>query len=80
MGQDRKEQGLEHKKYAVMRMDREDRPGYKHDNCQLFVLDITHDPHARVAARAYADSAERDGYGKLATDLRYAVHEAETAG
>lgn len=40
-----------------------------------FVLDLTQDPHARVAALAYADSCERDGLAPLAEALRTAVAE-----
>lgn len=63
-----KSRGL-YEKFIVRRADREDRPGYKHNGCQYFVLDITHDPHATPAALAYADSCEAD-YPQLASDLR----------
>jgi len=56
-------------KFSVKRTDGKDAPGEKHDGCQYFVLDLTHDVHARVAARAYAVSCEEDGYQLLAKDL-----------
>ena len=62
-----KAKGL-YNKYHVMRMDYRDLPGEKHEGCRLFVLDITHDPHAIPAIRAYADSCRAD-YPVLAADL-----------
>jgi hypothetical protein len=35
-------------------------PGGKHDGCEYFVLDVTHDPRALVALAAYAESCERE--------------------
>lgn len=64
-------------KFRVVRADREDRPGYKHDGCRLFVLDATHDPHAVPALRAYAASARADGYEPLARDLERWAQELE---
>ena len=64
-----------YEKFVVRRADREDRPGYKHDGCQYFVLDLTHDPHAIPAIVAYADSCASD-YPLLATDLRAVVKRA----
>jgi len=63
-----KDRGL-YEKFVVRRADREDRAGYKHDGCQYFVLDLTHDPHSLPAAEAYAKSCEKD-YPALAFDLR----------
>lgn len=63
-------------KYLVLRMDARDAPGEKHYNDKCFVLDVTHDPHAIPALRAYADSCQAD-YPDLASDLRYLAHEAE---
>lgn len=57
-------------KFQVSRTDGRDAPGEKHEGCQYFVLDLTHDPHARNAALAYAASAAEDGYGLLARELR----------
>lgn len=64
-----KDKGL-YGKYHVLRVDGTDCAGEKHEDCELFVLDLTHDPHALVAAYAYADSCEDDGYEALARDLR----------
>lgn len=41
----------------------------KHSKCMTFVLDMNHDPFARVAAGAYADACESE-YPYLAADLR----------
>lgn len=62
-------QGL-HGKFIVLRTDGKSAPGQKHEHCEYFVLDLTHDPHSIPAIRAYAQSAEGDGYGLLARDLR----------
>lgn len=56
-------------KFVVLRKDGTDHEGGKHDGCEYFVLDITHDPHAIPALRAYAASARKDGYELLANDL-----------
>lgn len=40
-------------KYHVRRADGRDQPGGPHHGCELFTLDLRHDPHARAAARAY---------------------------
>lgn len=64
---DKRERGL-YGKFQVRRMDGTDAPGAKHDQCSYFVLDLTHDPHAIPAIRAYAKSC-RDEYPALATDL-----------
>lgn len=55
-------------KFHVMRMDGRDLPGEKHAGCNYFVLDLTHDPHAVPAIRAYAESCRAD-YPALAADL-----------
>lgn len=59
-----------YEKYTVYRNDCSDMEGGKHQNCQYFVLDMTHDPHSKPALLAYADACERDGYHALARDLR----------
>jgi hypothetical protein len=57
-------------KYLVYRVDRRDRRvNDKHSGCRYFVLDLTHDPHAKPALLAYAASARADGYTALADDL-----------
>ena len=55
-------------KFHVMRMDGQDMPGEKHDGCQYFVLDMTHDKHAPAAIRAYAESCCVE-FPLLAADL-----------
>ncbi|WP_285905798.1 hypothetical protein [Pseudodesulfovibrio pelocollis] len=57
-----------YKKFAVRRTDGSSRKGGKHHNCEYFVLDLTHDPHAIPAIRAYADSCRAE-YPALAGDL-----------
>ena len=69
---DKKSLGL-YGKFNVTRTDGKDTPGNKHENCQYFVLDVTHDPHAKPALLAYADACEADGYGALASELRQLV-------
>lgn len=56
-------------KFTVTRNDGKDAPGEKHENCQYFVLDLTHDPHAPAAIKAYAESCKADGYEVLAEEL-----------
>lgn len=58
-----------YRKFRVERTDGKSAPGKKHDGCEYFVLDLTHDPHAIAAINAYAQSCERD-YPQLAGDLR----------
>jgi hypothetical protein len=55
-------------KFRVERVDGQSEPGRKHDGCDYFVLDLTHDPHAAPALKAYADSC-RAQYPLLAADL-----------
>jgi hypothetical protein len=55
-------------KFRVQRTDGTDAPGQKHDGCDYFVLDLTHDPHALPAIKAYADSCRAD-YPVLAVEL-----------
>lgn len=59
-----------YEKYTVLRTDESDQPGRRHHGCELFVLDVTHDPHAVPALRAYAKSCRLDGYELLANDLQ----------
>lgn len=56
-------------KFFVERTDGKSAPGQKHHDCDYFVLDITHDPYAKAALLAYADSCEAQ-YPLLAADLR----------
>ena len=58
-----------YKKFNVTRTDGSDGPGCKHQDCDYFVLDLTHDPLSRYAIEAYAGHAARSGYQQLADDL-----------
>lgn len=55
--------------YEKFHVERVDGKQEKHADCDYFVLDVTHDPHAVVALEAYVESARRDGYNLLANDL-----------
>lgn len=55
-------------KFTVWRNDGKSEPGQKHDGCKYFVLDLTHDPFAWPALRAYADAC-RASHPGLAADL-----------
>ena len=55
-------------RYRVERTDGRDRPGRDRHGAALFVLDVTYDPHSKVAAAAYAQSV-RLGFPALANDL-----------
>lgn len=56
------EQGL-YRKFRVERVDG------KHPDCEYFVLDIDHDPHAKVALHSYVLSVEST-HPQLAADMR----------
>ena len=66
-----KNRGLYHK-FNVTRADGSSEPGGKHDGCDYFVIDLTHDPFARLAILAYAAACEAD-FPLLAADLRLKV-------
>ena len=60
-------------KFYVKRSDGRSAPGEKHYRCEYFVLDLTHDPHAIPALKAYEASLREDdgnGWTQLAHDLR----------
>jgi hypothetical protein len=57
-----------YEKFDIRRTDGKSAPGEKHENCQYFVLDLTHDPHALPGLRAYRQSCQSE-YPKLAYDL-----------
>lgn len=65
-----------YEKYEVRRHDWEDAPGLKHEHCQYFVLDLTHDPFAMPAIRSYA-AACAEKYPLLAADLIQAADRLE---
>jgi len=56
-------------KFYVARVDESDMPGGKHQGCDYFVLDLSHDPYAGPAIQAYIDAC-KDEYPLLAEDLR----------
>jgi hypothetical protein len=58
-----------HRKFIISRTDGSDTAGGKHDGCEYFVLDLTHDPDALAALRAYAFAAEATR-PDLVADLR----------
>jgi hypothetical protein len=58
-----------YKKYQVNRTNGSSAPGQKHDGCEYFVLDLTHDKYSCYALYAYADACE-ENYPQLAVDLR----------
>lgn len=60
--------GLYHK-FHVTRTDGTSAAGQKHDGCEYFVLDVTHDKFAALALEAYAIGCERE-YPHLARDIR----------
>lgn len=56
-------------KFHVVRADGRDGPGDKHDGCDYFVLDLSHDPAAQPAVMAYADAVEAT-HPRLAASIR----------
>lgn len=61
-------------KYYVQRIDGTDAEGGKHYDCEYFVLDLTHDPLARLAYASYAMRARIRGYKQLGDDMRATLH------
>lgn len=49
------QQGL-YEKFHIERTDGASALGGKHHGCQYFILDLTHDQHAKAALLAYAQS------------------------
>lgn len=62
-----KSRGL-YSKYKVTRTDGSDKSGGKHEGCDYFVLDYTHDKFALKALKAYANACRRE-FPLLAHDL-----------
>ena len=56
-------------KFTVFRNDGTSEPGGKHCGCEYFVLDLTHDKHAKAALKAYAKSCAEE-LPLLAQDLQ----------
>ena len=57
-----------YRKFDVVRTDGQSAVGQKHSECEYFVLDLSHDPYARVAVLAYSIACGRE-YPLLAQDL-----------
>ena len=57
-------------KFDIKRVDGRSVRGEKHEGCEYFVLDLTHDPHALPAIKAYIKSCG-DNYPVLAADLKF---------
>jgi len=72
---DDKNKGL-YQKYRVERTDGSSAPGGKHEKCRYFVLDLDHDPHAKLALKGYVISC-RQYYPELAKDLDDVIDELE---
>jgi hypothetical protein len=66
------------KRFDVYRVDGRDQLGEKHHDCEYFVLDLTHDPFAIPAIRAYADACKEE-FGVLAFNLYEKAKEIEKA-
>lgn len=58
-----------YEKFQVQRTDGTDGKGMKHDACEYFVLDLTHDPYSADALNAYAIAA-RHTHPQLSAELR----------
>lgn len=74
----KQEQGL-YRKFNVSRTNGSDGPGGKHDGCDYFVLDLSHDPHAYRALKAYIESCRRE-FPTLADDLTTRLIQMQRAG
>lgn len=57
-----------YRKFDIIRTDGESEAGRKHDGCDYFVLDLTHDKHTWAALEAYAKACAAE-YPLLADDL-----------
>lgn len=55
-------------KFVVTRIDGSSGYSMKHEDCEYFVLDMSHDPYASVALDAYATACKNE-YPLLARDL-----------
>lgn len=64
---DKRDAGL-YEKFRVERTDGTSAAGAKHDGCEYFVLDLTHDPFALPALFAYRNACRAE-YPALAADL-----------
>lgn len=73
-----RERGL-YGKFRIERTDGKSANGEKHDHCEYFVLDATHDPFALFALENYAVACEVGGYASLAADLRVMIERGRKA-
>lgn len=73
-----KQQGV-FRKFEVSRVDGSDHPGGKHHGCEYFVLDVTHDQHAKAALAAYAEAC-KETHHELSCDMveRYRLYSPAT--
>lgn len=55
-------------KFRIERTDGASAHGMKHEGCEYFILDLTHDPFVWPTLRAYADVCYEE-YPLLAADL-----------
>lgn len=76
---DKRQLGL-YQKFNVARTDNSHLPGGKHFGCQYFVLDLTHDPGAVPAMRAYVLWARENDYHQLADDIEAAIGDSPKNG
>jgi hypothetical protein len=65
-----------YKKFNVTRTDGSSEPGGKHEGCQYFVIDVTHDPFAKAALVAYAEACQTEN-PTLSLDLLRLLGETE---
>ncbi len=65
-----------YRKFDVHRTDGQSDPGQKHDACDYFVLDLTHDPFALPALKAYKEACEKE-YSLLSHDLAHEIAKME---
>lgn len=73
MSKPAEQQGM-FRKFEVRRVDGSDQPGGKHHDCNYFVLDLDHDPHAATALEAYAFACGQS-HPQLAADLHQTVNQ-----
>lgn len=68
------QQGL-FQKFDVRRTDGSDSISGKHQGCEYFIIDISHDQHAKAALLAYAESC-KETHPQLSKDMinRYELH------
>lgn len=70
-----KQKGL-YRKYEVRRVDGSTNQGGKHEHCEWFVLDLTHDKFAIPALKAYSQACANE-YPILSNDLKNVIKKLE---